>query len=71
MAGDSWIGEHGTPGDGPPDWHGHEFKHAPRRFRNLHSPASRPATWIKTPIYDVWSINQNNTLSNDYSDVLH
>ncbi len=66
----SWVGLHGSPGAGPPEG----------TIINVNTPPGVSAlafTCIAAgnidddSEYDVWSVNQNNALINDYSDVLH
>jgi type IV pilus assembly protein PilA len=66
----SWIGLHGSPGAGPPIG----------TVLNLNAlPGASVASFTciaagnidNDPEYDVWSIGQNGSLNNDYSDILH
>jgi type IV pilus assembly protein PilA len=66
----SWIGLHGSPGAGPPEG-------TTINLNSLPGASVSTFTCIATgnvdndPEYDVWSIDQNGSLNNDYSDVLH
>ena len=65
----SWVGKSGTPGAGPPEG----------TIINVNTPpgaSSSTFTCIAAgnvdndPTYDIWSINQDGVLNNDYNDVI-
>jgi len=66
----SWIGEHGTPGDGPPTGTVLNFNTPPGASASAFTCIAA-GNVDKDSAYDVWSINQKGELNIDYDDVLH
>ncbi|MGC2423074.1 MAG: prepilin-type N-terminal cleavage/methylation domain-containing protein [Nitrospirota bacterium] len=66
----SWIGLHGTPGAGPPP--GATINLIKPPFANTSAFTCIAVGSIHNDdAYDVWSIDQNSALNNDYDGVLH
>lgn len=65
----SWIGKHGSPGDGPPTGTVLNFNVPPGATESAFTCIAA-GNISNGDTYDVWSINQNSALNNDYDGVL-